>query len=151
MLRGFYEQRPSTPHPAAAAARLLAAAEAAVLRALRRREARRRARLGAQHRGALGQDAEVEVLDRLDLVAQHRRALEVQLLGLGVHLRLELRDELGNVALVLGEIPGELLLAGQRVVRVGGDAVYLHVEDGPVDALGRAPVRGVVCYLLRAA
>src|SRR2546426_9422557 len=100
MLRGLYRPRPSTPHPAAAAARLLAAAEAAVLRALRRRDARRSARLGAQHLGALGQDAEVEGLDRLGLVAQHRRALEVQLLGLGGHLPLELRDGLGNVALV---------------------------------------------------
>src|SRR5438270_4285812 len=130
----------SAADAAAAALRLLAPAETAVLGTRGQRDASSRTRLGAERFGPLGKDPQVEVLDRLDLVAQHRRALEVQLLGLGVHPRLDLGDELGHVALLLGQISGQLFLAGPRVVTAGGAPAALHVEDGALHALRRDPL-----------
>src|SRR5947199_5574672 len=114
--------------PSAAAGLLLPARHPAVLGPRRPDDPGGGARLGLERLGTLGEDAEVEVLDRLDLVAKHRGALKIELVRFRPHLLLELRDHLRHVALVLRQVSGQLLLARERVVLVGGDALDGEVE-----------------------
>src|SRR3954470_17263036 len=153
LLRSSSESMGGLPADSSSAATglLLPARHAAVLRPGRPDDTSGCARLCLERLGALGQDAEVEVLDRLDLVAEHRGALEIELVRFRPHLLLELRDHLRHVALVLRQVSGQLLLARERVVLVGGDALDGKVEDGPLHALRCDAVLLVVSELLRPA
>src|SRR3954469_17623864 len=150
LLRSSSESMGGLPADSSSAATglLLSARHAAVLRPGRPDDPGGCARLCLERLGALGQDAEVEVLDRLDLVAEHRGALEIELVRLRPHLLLEVGDHLGNVPLVLRQVTRQLLLAGERVVLVRGHSLDGEVEDGPLHALRRDAVLLVVSDLL---